>query len=236
MPSWNIHTAHAERLLREEGAARLGVRDVDAFLLGNLAPDIHVGYMVPKERLSRQLRYKFTHFAEPGHVPEPAYWEFFEQWGDAAGGPAGDVVLGTWVHLVADHTYNVRSNNFLYDNDIVPSDETRIRKQGDFDLFGRTLQATMAPRPTAGAIAQGAAFPQYAIEECDVIGACESIAEILRENSERQPTGEPVYSMLDTAFLTSAFEEAHAIMRAGLLAFAAGDPAWGERRDASATR
>ena len=44
MPSWNIHTAHVERLLREEGAARLGVRDVNAFLFGNFLPDIYVGY------------------------------------------------------------------------------------------------------------------------------------------------------------------------------------------------
>ena len=43
MPSWNIHTAHAELLLREEGAAALGIRDVDAFLLGNLLPDVYVG-------------------------------------------------------------------------------------------------------------------------------------------------------------------------------------------------
>ena len=47
MPSWNIHTAHVERLLREEGADALGVSDVNAFLFGNLAPDVYVGYMVP---------------------------------------------------------------------------------------------------------------------------------------------------------------------------------------------
>ena len=39
MPSWNIHTAHVERLLREEGAAALGVVDVNAFLFGNFVPD-----------------------------------------------------------------------------------------------------------------------------------------------------------------------------------------------------
>ena len=47
MPSWNIHTAHVERLLREHGASELGIGDKDAFLMGNLLPDVYVGYMVP---------------------------------------------------------------------------------------------------------------------------------------------------------------------------------------------
>ncbi len=48
MPSWNVHIAHADRLL-EKGAGCLGV-DIhypDAFLLGNVAPDVHIGFMVP---------------------------------------------------------------------------------------------------------------------------------------------------------------------------------------------
>lgn len=231
MPSWNIHTAHAERLLTQEGADRLGVRDVDAFLLGNLAPDVHVGYMVPKGLLSRQLKYKDTHFAEPSHVPEPAYWEFFERYGTDAHGPAGDMVLGCWVHLVADHSYNVRSNGFLYAHGITPGDEARIRKQGDFDMFGRTLGASLVPAPTESAIAQAAAFPQYAFTRGDVEAACEAVGDIVRENREHPVVGVPDYQMFDQAFLEEAFQAAQRIMVRGLLAFVAGDPAWGARQD-----
>ena len=75
MPSWNIHTAHVERLLREEGAESLGVRDANAFLLGNLAPDIYVGYMVPDT--TYRIDYKLTHQALREHIPLPSYDEFW---------------------------------------------------------------------------------------------------------------------------------------------------------------
>ena len=232
MPSWNIHTAHAERLLSEWGAARLGIGDVDAFLLGNLAPDVHVGYMVAPERLSRKIPYRETHFSDPSFVPEPAYWRFFERYGAEVRGPAGDMVLGTWVHLVADHTYNVRSNRFLCDNHIEPGEDARIRKQGDFDVFGCRLGISRAPRPTEGAVAQALAFPQYAFTRDDVVAACESMAAIVAENAARRVAGLPSYQMFDQAFLEEAFESAQRIMEGGLLAFADGDPAWGTRRDA----
>lgn len=47
MPSWNIHIAHAERLLKGGGSVARAVRDGNAFLFGNLIPDIYVGYMCP---------------------------------------------------------------------------------------------------------------------------------------------------------------------------------------------
>ena len=56
MPSWNVHIAHADRLL-EKGAGCLDV-DIhypDAFLLGNVAPDVHIGFMVPD--YSHKVRY-----------------------------------------------------------------------------------------------------------------------------------------------------------------------------------
>ena len=42
MPSWNIHIAQAERLLARDGACARFVRDANAFLFGNLVPDIPV--------------------------------------------------------------------------------------------------------------------------------------------------------------------------------------------------
>ena len=40
MPSWNIHSAHAEKLLADCGAAALGVADENAFLFGNFVPEV----------------------------------------------------------------------------------------------------------------------------------------------------------------------------------------------------
>ena len=229
MPSWNIHTAHAERLLVEEGPDALCIRDQDAFLLGNLAPDIYVGFMVPKA--SKKIEYKDTHFADPSFVPEPRYWEFFERYArPSAGGRVSDVVLGAWVHLVADNVYNHHSNAFIYAHGIQPGDTTRERKQGDFALFGRTLDISRAPRPTDEVIAQAAAFPQYAIDEVDVRETCTVMEDIVADNALRHVTGRPAYDMLPAEFFDAAFGEAHALMLAGLCAYAHGERAWGERR------
>ncbi len=67
MPSWNIHTAHVERLLREHGASELGIDDKDAFLMGNLLPDVYVGYMVPDA--TWRIDYKLTHLTMRPHSP-----------------------------------------------------------------------------------------------------------------------------------------------------------------------
>lgn len=76
MPSWNIHTAHVERLLREHGASELGIGDKDAFLMGNLLPDVYVGYMVPDA--TWRIDYKLTHLTMRDHIPLPRYQEFWD--------------------------------------------------------------------------------------------------------------------------------------------------------------
>ena len=65
MPSWNIHIAHAEGLLAKDGPVARVVRDRNAFLFGNLIPDIYVGYMVPG--IVHPIPYRVTHFAKPEH-------------------------------------------------------------------------------------------------------------------------------------------------------------------------
>lgn len=228
MPSWNIHTAHAERLLAEEGPDALGIRDVDAFLLGNLAPDIYVGYMVPD--VSRKIEYRTTHFADPGFVPEPRYGEFFARYivpSTDAEGRVSDVTLGAWTHLVADNVYNHHANAFIFAHGIRPGEKTRERKQGDFALFGRTLDISLVPRPTETVMAQCAAFPQYALDEADVRATCHVMADIVSDNAEHHVTGTPTYSLLPADFFSSTFAEADRRMRAGLHAYVRGQADWG---------
>ena len=151
MPSWNIHTAHVERLLREEGAARLGVRDVNAFLFGNFLPDIYVGYMVPVP-VARLRDYRETHFADGGAIPSPnyqAFWDRFVTGCDAeAAGSLHDLVLGAWAHLVCDSVYNTRTRAYIASIGVKAGDVTRKRKQRDFALFGRTFDISLSPPTT----------------------------------------------------------------------------------------
>ena len=230
MPSWNIHTAHVERLLAEEDASSLGIRDVNAFLMGNIIPDVYVGYMVPNP--TRKIDYRVTHLADPSHVPEPRYGEFFERFAVPsadASGRVSDVVLGAWTHLVADNLYNLHFNRLIKRIGVKPSSTTRARKQSDFDIFGRTLDIHMVPEPTSELIEQCAAFPQYAIEESDVRAACKVMRRIVADNAANH-VSDPVYDLLGSSYFTEIPTLVDARMREALHAYAAGDPAWGVQR------
>ena len=213
MPSWNIHTAHVERLLREEGAARLGVRDANAFLLGNLAPDIYVGYMVPD--ISLRIDYKLTHHTIREHIPLPRYDEFWEFY-IAGQDKVSDMTLGAWAHLVADHVYNAHTRAYLASIGMEAGEQARIGKQGDFALFGRTLDISTVPQVNEALLAQCRAFPPYTILPHDVEGAVESARRIVEKNRAEHLSGTPDYQLLTADFFDVAREEAHATIVAGL--------------------
>lgn len=59
-----------------------------------------------------------------------------------------DMVLGTWVHLLADCTWNQAVSDLLDARGEQPSRDFRIKKQGDFDLFGKSLELDLMPRLT----------------------------------------------------------------------------------------
>lgn len=257
MPSWNIHIAQAERLLERGGAVARTVRDANAFLFGNLVPDIMVGYMVPG--ITDPIPYRTTHFAAPEFIPKPREREFwdtyvmplFEQLGkadsrcvtvvptsiveeraaidrihfpqrfesDDAAAPVTetgetalpsaartlfDLVLGTWAHLVADNLWNTRVNQFLDEHGGKPSEQFRIKKQGDFDGFGKMLPITSIPRETPELVAAAAAFPQYPIASDHVHDAIVVTHEIVRTNGA--PAHAP-YQLLTEDFFEITFAE-----------------------------
>lgn len=346
MPSWNIHIAHAEGLLADGGPVADIVHDRNAFLFGNLIPDVYVGYMVPC--VVHPIPYRVTHFAAPEHIPKPREGEFWDTYvapmvreleislnGDAAVGrgcpaagqlsPAGeqhvsavgqdrpvaeggvaartsaavaaqvpaaacgsvfgqvgslkrevahvspahtptyelefppeqsaqfqveafeavrpasthetahpdsacaavrldsaldaacpdgapaderralfDLVLGTWVHLLADTIWNQRVNDYLDELGEMPSKDFRIKKQGDFDQFGKSLPLDAFPVPNPQLINTAAQFPQYAIDERSVYFSCAIAHEIVRTNSL---TTLPAYRLLTQDFFTATFDE-----------------------------
>ena len=221
MPSWNIHTAHVERLLREEGAEALGIRDVNAFLLGNLAPDIYVGYMVPDTTL--RIDYKLTHHALREHIPLPShedFWDFYVE-----GGPeTTDLVLGAWAHLVCDHVYNAHTRAYLARIGLAPGERARIGKQADFALFGRTLDISLVPHVDEALVAQCTAFPPYTILERDLRAAVNVARRIVADNRTNHVTGEPRYQLLTAEFFEVARAEAHETILRGLAGRAARAP------------
>lgn len=299
MPSWNIHIAHAERLLKGGGSVARAVRDGNAFLFGNLIPDIYVGYMVPG--VVRPVPYRVTHFAKPEHIPKPRAGEFFDAYvlplarecgllnalGDdcATGGGVGapgfasgasgfvgagkhvpalpwhapaslaaevahvspahaptfewdfdvaetaacqrdafatsrralsrdelrrslfDMVLGTWVHLLADCTWNQAVSDLIDARGEQPSRDFRIKKQGDFDLFGKSLELDLMPRLTPQLIEVAAAFPQYEIDAASVSATCAIAHETVRTN---HPVTGAAYRLLDEEFFSRVFAEVNA--------------------------
>ncbi len=229
MPSWNIHTAHAEHLLAQGDATALGIQDVNAFLLGNLLPDVYVGYMVPD--VSHKIPYAETHYADPNFVPEPRYDEFFDRFATPGkDGKVSDLILGSWAHLVADHDYNLRANTFFQEHGIQPCTETRVKKQGDFDLFGRTLNISLIPHITDEVLRQCAIYPPYTLDPEDMRRTEAAMARIVADNASRHVYGAPAYQMLGADFFSRTFSEVTAHIRMGLLAYAAGDTNWGKAR------
>lgn len=327
MPSWNIHIAHAEGLLAKDGPVARVVRDRNAFLFGNLIPDIYVGYMVPG--IVHPIPYRVTHFAKPEHIPKPREAEFWAQYvapmlselgianGRAGGGgistdgvvdaigaagskspepsiavdgiaavPAADgiaaapatasaageeaaampfgakpgdagslarevahvspahaptyelefdpahsarfqeeafdetarasalpaaarhslfdMVLGAWTHLLADTIWNSRVSDYLDALGEKPSKGFRIKKQGDFDQFGKSLAIDAFPAPTQGLIDTAAQFPQYAIDERSVYFTCAIAHEIVRTNHLAAPAS---YRLLTEEFFAATFDE-----------------------------
>lgn len=401
MPSWNIHIAHAEGLLSVGGPVGRMVRDRNAFLFGNLIPDIYVGYMVPA--IAEPIPYRVTHFAVPEHIPKPREREFWDAYvaplaralsmGGSAGAhvfsgdeipadqvpadrafdggageagvhspvagetgvhplgsagtgtcpsgwivdagslaaevehvspahragyelradprdtarlqreafdrasvldarsvPAGaalstsapvgpalntsvsdatslnrstlstsrtfsgqndpqnvrslmkgcaavdcwadgaadasadtqvgvlaggvplasmcrslfDMVLGTWVHLLADTIWNQRVNDFLDARGEKPSSDFRIKKQSDFDQFGKSLHIDAVPLATPRLVELAARFPQYEIDERSVYATVAVAHEVVRTNTL---FSEPAYRLLTREFFDQTFNE-----------------------------
>ncbi|MBQ9058377.1 MAG: hypothetical protein IJ125_04265 [Atopobiaceae bacterium] len=216
MPSWNVHTAHVERLLAEDGAEALGISDVNSFLFGNYVPDIYVGWMV---KVDERIDYMTTHWSKANYIPTPQVDRF---WLTHVRGGCDDLTIGTLCHLICDRVYNAMTRSWAQAHDIKLSDEIRIKKQADFSHFGHSLNISMLVEPTDELLRQAAAFPQYRIEEKDARAAIEVARDIVTTNSDAEDPADAHYKMLDQAFFDETFEVAHRCMRSTLLAFARG--------------
>ncbi|MCI1666361.1 MAG: hypothetical protein LKI25_08405 [Atopobiaceae bacterium] len=219
MPSWNIHTAHVERLLHDEGAAALGIGDVNCFLFGNYLPDVYVGYMVPDT--TRTIPYTTAHFTESAPIPVPRadeYWDAYVEHVGCGGRMTrcSDLVLGAWAHLMCDAMYNAAVRRLIKVKGWTPGERLRIAKQGDFDRFGHTLPLTMRPVMTDELVRECEEFPQYPVLEPDVAAAIEAADAIIDANGVREQDGDPDYVLLTQDFFFETFESVNEMLSSRL--------------------
>ena len=105
---------------------------------------------------------------------------------------------------MADNLWNTRVNEFLDAHGGKPSEEFRIKKQGDFDLFGKALPLDLIPRATPRLIATVRAFPQYEIDEQAILTTIGVAHETVRTNHGDE---NPRYRLLTSDFFEHVFAE-----------------------------
>ena len=101
--------------------------------------------------------------------------------------------------------WNTRVNEFLDEIGGHPNEEFRIKKQGDFDWFGRTLSISSIPRATDRLYAAAEGFIQYPIERDYVLKTIGVIHEIVRQNPGNPE--HPPYRLLNQEFFDTVFAE-----------------------------
>lgn len=205
MPSWNIHTAHVERLLSQRTPDELGIEDVNAFLFGNYVPDIHLGFMVPDT--TYRIDYCVTHLARPSMIPLPDADRFWDDCvarrrpKDAIG---ASLALGAWAHLFADRAYNAAFRKFCATHDVPEGEELRLRKQADFDRFGHALPITSRVEVASELLEAARRFRPYEIHEADVVKAV-AVANGIVDQAAAPQDGE-AYQLLDRDWMSGTFD------------------------------
>ena len=127
-----------------------------------------------------------------------------------------DLTLGVWSHLVADTVWNTRVNQYLEAHGGKPCEEFRIKKQGDFDWFGKTLSIVSIPRATDRLYTAATRFGQYPIHKEYVLKTTGVMHEIVRENPGEPD--HPPYRLLTEEFFDATFTEVVELTEAGFAA------------------
>lgn len=218
MPSWNIHTAHVERLLSDHRPQDLGIDDVNVFLFGNYVPDIYLGFMVADT--TYRIDYCLTHVARPDLIPVPdadRFWNENVYRRRPKNATGVSLVIGAWAHLATDRFYNGRFRAYQRAHGLQADDELRIAKQGDFDLFGRSLQISNHVQITEELLNAARAFRPYSVLPDDVTRAVDVANRIV--DADEKPSDNAEYQLLDAVWLGETFEACDARLAAWLTAW-----------------
>ena len=109
-----------------------------------------------------------------------------------------------------------RVNQYLEAHGGKPCEEFRIKKQGDFDWFGKTLGIVSIPRATDRLYTAATRFGQYPIHKEYVLKTIGVMHEIVRENPGEPD--HPPYRLLTEEFFDATFTEVIELTEAGFAA------------------
>lgn len=113
MPSWAIHLKIAKEL-----AKNMPEKDYERFLLGNLLPDVNMGYLI--NPISKKIPYSITHYEkmetfEGKTKGFPDYETFMQNYKGDMNDP---IILGYLAHLATDFYWNYQTfiHKGIYEN------------------------------------------------------------------------------------------------------------------------
>lgn len=148
MPSWAIHLKIAKELSKN-----MKEEDKQSFLLGNILPDVNVGYLI--NPISKQIPYTVTHHGKMKTLKKdstelPDYEEFMQEYKGIIKNP---IMLGYLSHLMTDYYWNHHTfvQKGVYekgkligihgDKKYILGDSETIRKTkvSDFNIYSRHL-------------------------------------------------------------------------------------------------
>lgn len=119
---------------------------------------------------------------------------------------------------MTDHVYNERFRDYCTERDIEVSDALRVRKQSDFDLFGRSLPIESHVQITPELLQAAHDFPPYRVLEEDVRRAVEAADAIVDGNVPPQGA-ESHYQELSEAWLQDTFDACNGLLSVWLSAW-----------------
>ena len=214
MPSWNIHTAHVQKLLESATPEELGIADANVFLFGNYVPDIYLGFMV--SNTTYRIHYCLTHLAEPCTTPVPDADLFWDRYVCRFPLPPEglSLALGAWAHLLADRMYNGRFRCFTKEITTPKGDKLREAKQADFNAFGRSLPLSARVTIDDALLEAAERFRPYSILKDDVIRTVAKADEIVAANET--PVQNDSYHLLGEDWMLASFNAYDVRLRAWL--------------------
>ncbi len=215
MPSWNLHAYHTKNLLDNQELSLHEYLDPEAFKLGNIAPDIYVGYMV--NPISKTLPYEDTHCSDTQEIPVPdpdRFWDTYIEPVVKEGKVPDAVLVGVWLHLITDKNYNDATRSYIKTLGLHPCRDVRIRKQADFAAFGKSVCPDMEIKPTDEVFTEAKRFAQYPIEKEDAQRAIDVFNSIVREDSHHVSQGD--YQLLSQEWFDQVSSDVDAELLAAM--------------------
>lgn len=190
MPSWAIHLKVAKELAKD-----MTQEEQQRFLLGNLLPDVNVGYLI--NPISKQIPYSITHYGKmetfDGKTREfPDYETFIKNY---VGSMKDPIVRGYLAHLMTDFYWNYQTyiKKGIYKNGkmvglqgktnvvLGESEVLRQTKVGDFNSLSYYLyhnNLVEIPEFQEGFVQEAQKVNEIHIEKIDLEGVNQYFKEV----------------------------------------------------------